>query len=142
MICFTKGDSKENIPTLCPVLATDHTNSVLFNTMAGMYLKKNTNVILLDCSRANTRFFTFDLDPGVMVTQNVAQYPLHHVAYSDTKFEFATSNGLGGVHLKENTLFDLLLWGQGHKKVTSKVKGQIMYFLLNVYPSKLLDVGR
>ena len=32
---------------------------------------------------------------GVKVTQNVAQYPLHHVAYSGTKFEVA-SCGLGG----------------------------------------------
>ena len=38
----------------------------------------------------------FDLDLGVQVTQDVAQYPLHHVTYSDTKFEVATSNGLGG----------------------------------------------
>ena len=35
---------------------------------------------------------TFDLDLGVKVTQNVAQYPLHHVTYSATKFEVATSN--------------------------------------------------
>ena len=32
----------------------------------------------------------------VKVTQNVAQYPLHHVTYSATKFEVATSNRLGG----------------------------------------------
>ena len=38
----------------------------------------------------------FDLDLGVKVTQNVAQYPLHHVTYSDTTFEVAMSNGLGG----------------------------------------------
>ena len=31
----------------------------------------------------------FDLDLGVKVTQDVAQYPLHHVIYSDTKFEAA-----------------------------------------------------
>ena len=36
----------------------------------------------------------FDL--GVKVTQNVAQYPLHYVTYSATKFEVATSNRLGG----------------------------------------------
>ena len=35
----------------------------------------------------------FDLE--VKVTQNVAQYPLHHVTYSTTKFEAASSNGLG-----------------------------------------------
>ena len=33
---------------------------------------------------------------GVKVTQNVTQYPLHHVTYSATKFEVATSNRLGG----------------------------------------------
>ena len=41
-------------------------------------------------------YFTFGLDLGAKVTQNVAQYPLHHVTYSPTKFEVATSNGLGG----------------------------------------------
>ena len=41
-------------------------------------------------------YLTFDLDLGVKVTINVAQYPLHHVTYSPTKFEVATSNGLGG----------------------------------------------
>ena len=39
---------------------------------------------------------TFDLDLGVKVTRNVAQFPLHHVTYSPTKFEVATSNSLGG----------------------------------------------
>ena len=34
----------------------------------------------------------FDLDLGVKVTQNVAQYPLPYVTYSVTKFEVATSN--------------------------------------------------
>ena len=38
----------------------------------------------------------FYLEFGVKVTQNVAQYPLHHVTYSATKFEVATSNRLGG----------------------------------------------
>ena len=38
----------------------------------------------------------FDLDFGVKVTQNVAQYPLHHVTYVAAKFEVATSNSLGG----------------------------------------------
>ena len=32
----------------------------------------------------------------VKVTQNVAQYLLHHVTDAPTKFEVATSNGLGG----------------------------------------------
>ena len=29
-----------------------------------------------------------------MVTQNVAQYPQHHVTYAFAKFEVAVSNGL------------------------------------------------
>ena len=33
---------------------------------------------------------------GVKVTQNVTQCSLQHVTYSGTKFEVATSNGLGG----------------------------------------------
>ena len=35
----------------------------------------------------------FDLDLGVMVTQDVAKYPLHHMTYSYTKVEVATSDG-------------------------------------------------
>ena len=38
----------------------------------------------------------FDLDLGFKVTQNVAQYPLHHVTNTDTKFEVATANSSGG----------------------------------------------
>ena len=37
----------------------------------------------------------FDLDPKDKVTQNVAQFPLHHVIYAHAKFAVATSNGLG-----------------------------------------------
>ena len=35
-------------------------------------------------------------------SHNVAQYPLHHVTYSATKFEVATSNSLGGYASKAN----------------------------------------
>ena len=59
----------------------------------------------------------FDLDIGVKVTQNFTQYPLHHVTYSGTKFEVATSNGLGGDAFTKKTLFDLTLTGQGHTKM-------------------------
>ena len=34
-------------------------------------------------------YMTFDLDLGIKVTQNVAQYSLHHVTYAATKFEVA-----------------------------------------------------
>ena len=33
---------------------------------------------------------------GIKVKRNIAKYPLHHVTYLCTKFEVATSNGLGG----------------------------------------------
>ena len=48
-----------------------------------MYLQENT---------------LFDLDIGVKVTQNVAQYSLHHMTYryAPAKFEVAASNSLGG----------------------------------------------
>ena len=40
---------------------------------------------------------------GVKVTRNVAQYPLHHVTYLATKFEVATSNGLGDTFTRNVT---------------------------------------
>ena len=58
-----------------------------------MHLQENT---LFDLEPKKIQYLTFDLDLGVKVTRNVAQYPLHHVTYSNIKFEFATSNGLGG----------------------------------------------
>ena len=45
------------------------------------------------CIYKKIHYLTFDLD--VKVTRNVTQYPLHHVIYAPTKFEVATSNGLG-----------------------------------------------
>ena len=41
-------------------------------------------------------YLIFDLDLGVKVTQNVAQYPLHYLIFSARKFEVAMSKGLGG----------------------------------------------
>ena len=50
----------------------------------------------------------FDLDLGFKVSQNVAQYPIHHVTYLATKFEVATSKGLGDAFKKIQCLtFDL-----------------------------------
>ena len=57
---------------------------------------------------AFTRNLIFDLDLGVKVTQNVAQYPLHHVNHPATKFEVARSNRLGGdTFTRKNQIFDL-----------------------------------
>ena len=54
---------------------------------------------------------TFDLDLGVKVTRNVAQYPLPYVTYSTTKFEVATSNDLGG-----NTFTRNVTDGRTHRR--------------------------
>ena len=51
------------------------------------------------CIYKKMHYSTFDLRS----TQNVAQYPLHHVAYSPARFEVAMSNGYGGI----KTLYDL-----------------------------------
>ena len=32
-------------------------------------------------------------DPGIKVTQNITEYPLHPVTYIAAKFEVATANG-------------------------------------------------
>ena len=57
----------------------------------------------------------FDL--GVKIPQDVAQYPLHHVTYSDTKFEVATSNSLGGDAFTSKYIILPWPWGQGHTKI-------------------------
>ena len=54
----------------------------------------------------------FDLDLGVKVTQNDAQYPLHHVTYSHSKFEVATLNSLGGDTFTRNGRTDRQTDGQ------------------------------
>ena len=46
-------------------------------------------------------------------TQNVAQYPQHHMTYAHAKFEIAMSNCLGGNAFTRNIKFDQ---GQGHIK--------------------------
>ena len=37
-----------------------------------------------------------DLGLGVKVTQDIAQYPLHHVTYAPAKFKVSLSKDLGG----------------------------------------------
>ena len=48
------------------------------------------------------------------VTQNLAQYPLHHLTYSATKLEVATSNSLG-VDTFTRNLMDRLTDGQTYQ---------------------------
>ena len=61
----------------------------------------------------------FDLDLGVKVTQNVTQYPLHHVIYAPTKFEVATSNGLG-----EDTITRNVTDGRTDRQTDARTDGQ------------------
>ena len=58
----------------------------------------------------------FDLGLDVKLTQDVAQYTLHHVTYSDTNFEVAMSNGLGGDVFTSKYIIWHWPWGQGHIK--------------------------
>ena len=66
------------------------------------------------------QYLTFDLDLGVKVSRNVAQYPLHHVTYSTTKFEVATSNGLGGDTFTRNVTD-----GSTHGRTTDRLWHEI-----------------
>ena len=65
----------------------------------------------------------YDLDIRVRVTQNVAQYSLHHVTYALTTFETISKILMTGprlvkeMHLQENTFYDLDLG----IKVTQKI---------------------
>ena len=54
-----------------------------------------------DTFTSKIHYLIFELDLGVKVTRNVAQYPLYHVTYPATKFEVATSNPLGDTFTKQ-----------------------------------------
>ena len=59
----------------------------------------------------------FDLDLGVKVRQDVAQFPLYHATHSDTKFEVATSNSLGGDAFTSK--YTSILGSRSHKMLPS-----------------------
>ena len=72
----------------------------------------------------------FDLDLGVKVTVKVAQYPLHHVTYSGTKFEVASSNGLGGATSTRKYIIRMLtltLGSRSHKMLLSTLYFYVTY---------------
>ena len=52
--------------------------------------------IMRRCVFKKIHYLTFDLDLGVKVTRNVAQYPWHHVISAQAKFEAAASKNLWG----------------------------------------------
>ena len=47
----------------------------------------------------------FDLDLGVKVTRNIAQYTRHRVPYVPTEFEVTTLKGLGGDAFTRKLIF-------------------------------------
>ena len=76
------------------------------------------------CSYKKIQYLTFDLDLVVKVTQNVAQYPLHHVTYPATKFEVARSNRLGGDTFTRKYIIwslTLTLGSRSHKMLPSNL---------------------
>ena len=74
------------------------------------------------CIYKKIHYLTFDLDLGVKVTQNVTQYPLHHVIYASTKFQVATSNGLG-----EDTITRNVTDGQTHGRTDGRTTDRLWY---------------
>ena len=71
------------------------------------------------CIYKKVHHFTFDIDFRSGTTQNVAQYPLHHMTYAPSKFEVAMSNGLGGNAFTRNTWFDLNPRSRSHEALPS-----------------------
>ena len=59
------------------------------------------------------------IDFGVRATRNVIQYPLHHVIYASTKFEVATSNGLG-----EDTITRNVTDGRTDRQTDARTDGR------------------
>ena len=64
----------------------------------------------------------FDLDFGVKVTRNVTQYPLHHVIYAPTKFQVATSKGLG-----EDTITRNVTDGRTDRQTDGRMTDRLWY---------------
>ena len=85
--------------TLTPRSRGSRSHIILTSTLVFMWPMHHQSLMLLHPMvkekmhlQENT---LFDLDLGVKVTQNVAQYPRHHVTYAPPKFDIATSHGWG-----------------------------------------------
>ena len=59
---------------------------------------------------------------GVKVTQNVAQYPLHHVTYSATKFEVTTFD-----RLRRDTFTRNVTDAQTHGRTDRRTTDRLWY---------------
>ena len=69
----------------------------------------------------------YELDLGVKVTQNVAQYCPHHMTYAPAKFEDAKCTVQEEVHLQESTSFDLDLRVKVRKNVAKYPPHHVIY---------------
>ena len=65
----------------------------------------------------------FDLDLGDNVTENVAQYPLHHVTFASAKFEVDLPNGLGGDTFTRRNVTD----GRKHRRTDGQTTDRLWY---------------
>ena len=96
------------------------------------------------CIYEKIHYSTFDLDLGVKVTQNVAQYPLHHVTYSPAKFEVATSNGLEGDpftrNLKDVRMY-ILTHARTHGQTDRRTTDRLWFEINNTFFSKEKKAG-
>ena len=55
----------------------------------------------------------------MLITRNIAQYPLHHVTYAPAVFKVATSNGLGGdAFYKKKHYLTLTLFFKAMQNIT------------------------
>ena len=115
-------------------------DSILADCQHGHELGNNEK-LAADCQtdwkifRENSIF-----DLGVKDTQNVAQYPLHHVTFSATKFEVATSNHLGGDTFTRKYI--IWPWGQGHTKCLPVSSTSCDLFTYKVWSCYLLRFRR
>ena len=88
----------------CPVLST---SCGVIYAPAKFEVARNIQQFRRRCIYKKIHFLTLTFK----VSQNIAQFPLHHVIYASTKFEVASSNSL-----KEDAFtrkYILWPWGQG-----------------------------
>ena len=83
--------------------------------------------IMRRCVFKKIHYLTFDLDLGVKVTQNVAQYHWLHVTYAQAKNEVATSKSLWGDAFTHFLTFDLDLGVKVTRNVTQFPLHHVIY---------------
>ena len=109
-------------------------HEVLPSTLNIMWPMRRQNLKLLLLKHYEEMRFQentlFDLDLGVKVTGNIAQYPWHHVTYAQAKFEIATSKSLWGDAFTRKYIiwpFDLDLGVKVTRNVTQYPLHHVIY---------------